>query len=65
MSFGQVLFKLISMVLFTGCASPFNDIGEVASSFQRLSSGSDRGSRMFFAEERGGGRNAPAAKPLK
>jgi hypothetical protein len=51
--------------LLTGCAFPWNDIGGVASSFQWLSSGGDRGSRMFFAGERGGGRNATAAKPLK
>ena len=48
-----------------GCASPSNDIGEVVSLFQWLRSGGDRGSRMLFAGERGGGRNAPAAKPLK
>jgi hypothetical protein len=47
------------------CASLCNDIGEVASLFQWLSSGGDRGSGMLFAGERGGGRNATAAKPLK
>ncbi len=51
--------------MFMGCASPCNDIGGVASSFQRLSSGGDHGSRMLFAGERGGGRNATAAKSLK
>ena len=51
--------------VFTGCAFPLNDIGGVASSFHRLSSGGDRGSREFLAGERGGGRNAPAAKFLK
>jgi hypothetical protein len=30
--------------------------------FNGFSSGGDRGSRMLFAGERGGGRNAPAAK---
>jgi hypothetical protein len=48
-----------------GCAFSLNDIGGVALSFQLLSSGGDRGSRMLFAGERGGGRNAPAAKQLK
>ena len=48
-----------------GCALPFNDIGGVASLFQWLSGGGNRGSRMFFAGERGGGRNATAAKSLK
>jgi hypothetical protein len=48
-----------------GVRFPLNDIGGVASSFQRLSSGGDRGSRMLFAGERGGGRNATAAKSLK
>jgi len=33
--------------------------------FNELSSGGDRGSRMLFAGERGGGRNATAAKLLK
>ena len=51
--------------VFTGFVSPYNDIGGVASSFQWLSSGGDRGSRMLFAGERGGGRNATAAKSLK
>ena len=51
--------------VFRGCAFSCNDIGEVASSFQCLSSGGDRGSRMLFAGERGGGRNATAAKSLK
>ena len=51
--------------MFTGCAFPRNDIGGVASLFQGFSSGGDRGSRTFFAGERGGGRNAPAAKSLK
>jgi hypothetical protein len=37
----------------------------VASSFQLLSSGGDRGSRMLLAGERGGGRNAIAAKSFK
>ena len=50
---------------FTGFASPYNDIDGVASSFQRLSGGGDRGSRMLFAGERGGGRNATIAKSLK
>jgi hypothetical protein len=44
---------------------PCYDIDGVASLFQRLRSGGDRDSRMFFAGERGGGRNAPAAKSLK
>jgi hypothetical protein len=48
-----------------GVASPFNVIGGVASSFQQLSGGGDRDSRMLFAGERGGGRNATAAKLLK
>jgi len=48
--------------VFTGFAFPCNDIGGVASLFQLLSSGGDRGSRMVFAGERGGGRNATAAK---
>ena len=51
--------------VFTGYAFPCNDIGGVATSFQRLCSGGDRGSRKFFAGERGGGRNAIAAKSLK
>ena len=51
--------------VITGCSTPCNDIGGVASSFQWLSSGGDRGSRMLFAGERGGGRNSPAAKSLK
>jgi len=51
--------------VFRGCAFPCNNIGGVASLFQCLSSGGDRGSRMFFAGERGGGRNATAAKSLK
>jgi len=51
--------------VFMGCAFPYNDIGRVASSFQRLSSGGDLGSRVLFARERGGGRNATAAKSLK
>jgi len=51
--------------VFKGFASPFNDIGGVASSFQWFSGGGDRGSRMLFAGERGGGRNATAAKSLK
>jgi hypothetical protein len=33
--------------------------------FNDLAVGGDRGSRMFFAGERGGGRNATAAKSLK
>jgi len=53
------------LTMFTGSASPCNEIGGVASSFQRLSSGGDRGSRMLFAGERGGSRNATAAKSLK
>jgi hypothetical protein len=48
-----------------GVCIPFNDIGGMASLFQWLSSGGDRGSRMLFAGERGGGRNAPDAKSLK
>ncbi len=55
----------IVLCAFTGCASPVNDIGEVTSSFQWLSGGGDRGSRAVFAGERGGGRNATAAKSLK
>ena len=51
--------------VFSGCAFPLNDIGGVASSFQRLSSGGDRGSREELVGERGGGRNATAAKSLK
>jgi hypothetical protein len=51
--------------VYMGCAFPCNDIGGVASSFQRLSSGGDRGSREKLAGERGGGRNATAAKSLK
>jgi len=51
--------------MFRGCASPCNDIAGEASLFQRLSGGGDRGSRMLFAGERGGDRNAPAAKSLK
>ena len=51
--------------LFAGCAFPCNDIGGVTSSFQCFSSGGDCGSRMFFAGERGGGRNATATKTLK
>jgi len=50
--------------VFMGCAFPLNDIGGVASSFHWLSSGGDRGSREFLAGERGGGRNATAAKYL-
>jgi len=42
-----------------------SDIGGVALSFQWLSSGGDRGSRMLFAGERGGGRNVTVAKSLK
>jgi len=49
--------------MFAGCASSFNDIVGVTSSFQGLSSGGDRGSRMLFAGERGGGRNAPLVSP--
>jgi hypothetical protein len=45
--------------------TPLNVIGGVASLFQWFSSGGDRGSRMLFAGERGGGRNVPAAKSLK
>jgi len=56
---------LVAQYAFTGFVSSRNDIGGVASSFQRLSSGGDRGSRMLFAGERGGGRNATAAKSLK
>ena len=48
-----------------GRAFPCNDIGGVASLFHWLSRGGDRGSRTFFAGERGGGRNAPAAKSMK
>jgi hypothetical protein len=48
-----------------GWASSLNDIGGVASSFQWLSGGGDRGFRMLFAGERGGGRNATTAKSLK
>ena len=55
----------MSVNVFIGFASPCNDIGGVASSFKLLSRGGDRGSRMFFAGERGGGRNATAAKSLK
>jgi hypothetical protein len=51
--------------MFRGGAFSLNDIGGVASSFQLLSSGGDRGSRVFFAGERGGGRNAPDANSLK
>jgi hypothetical protein len=51
--------------VFAGCAFPFNDIGGVASSFHWLISGGDRGSREFLVGERGGGRNATAAKSLK
>jgi hypothetical protein len=40
----------MNIALFTGCASPFNDIGGLASSFQRLSSGGDRGFRNFLRE---------------
>jgi len=50
--------------VFTGCVSPIDDIGGVASLFQWVSSGGDRGSRMLFAGEHGGGRNATAAKSL-
>jgi hypothetical protein len=57
--------QLKKMYVFTGFASPCNDIGGVASSFQLVSSGGDRGSRMVFARERGGGRNATAANSLK
>ena len=53
------------MFVFTRRASSCNDIGGVASLFQRLSSGGDRGFRMLFAGERGGGRNATAVKSLK
>jgi hypothetical protein len=56
---------MVQVYVFTGYASSCNGIGVVASLFQRLSRGGDRGSRMFFAGERGGGRNAPAAKSLK
>jgi hypothetical protein len=51
--------------VFRGCVFSCNDIGGVASSFQQFSSGGDRGSRMLYAGERGGGRNAPAVKLLK
>ena len=53
------------MVLLAGCATLCNDISEVALSFRWFSSGGDSGSRMLFAGERGGGRNATAAKSLK
>jgi len=53
------------LYVFTGFASPCNDFGGVASLFQWFSSGGDRGSRMLFAGEHGGGRNATAAKSLK
>jgi len=43
-----------------GCAFSLNDIGEVALSFQFLSSGGDRGSRMLFAGERGGAGMPPS-----
>ena len=55
---------MLDIYIFTGCAFSCNDIGGVASSIQCLSSGGDRGSRMFFAGERGRGRNATAAKSL-
>jgi len=42
-----------------------NVIGGVASYFQQVSSGGDRGSRMLFAGEREGGRNATTANLLK
>jgi hypothetical protein len=48
-----------------GVCIPFNDIGEVASLFQWLSSGGDRGSRMLFAGERGGVDMPSDAKSLK
>ena len=51
--------------VFARRAFSVNDIGEVASSFLWLSSGGDRGSSVVFAGERGGGRNAAAAKPMK
>ncbi len=60
-----LLVHLKYSYVFRGCTSPCNDIGGVASSFQLLSSGGDRGSRMLFAGERGWGRNATAAKSLK
>jgi len=42
-----------------------NVIGGVTSYFQHVSSGGDHGSRMLFAGERGGGRNATTANLLK
>jgi len=48
-----------------GVCFSLNDIGGVASSFLWLSSGGDRGSRMLFAGERGGGGNATIAKSFK
>jgi len=42
-----------------------NVIGGVTSYFQQVSSGGNRGFRMLFARERGGGRNATTANLLK
>jgi len=64
MKLPQVNLRDLILYVFMGFASPCNDIGGVASSFQWLSSGGGRGSRMVFAGERGGGRNATAAKSL-
>jgi hypothetical protein len=65
MKFLMVQAKINFLYVFTGFAFPLNDTVGVASSFQWFSSGGDRGSRTLFAGERGGSRNAPAAKPLK
>ena len=62
---GSTYSILCESYVFTRCASSCNDIGGVTSSFQQLSGGGDRGSRMVFAGERGGGRNATAAKLMK
>ena len=59
------IYEVIILNMFTGCGSPSNDIGGVASSFQWFNIGGDRGSRMLFAGERGGSRNATTAKSLK
>ena len=65
----ELLVKNLNTSNYCACSrgvlSRINDIDGVASSFQQLSSGGDRGSRMVFAGERGGGRNATAAKSLK
>jgi len=45
--------------VFQGYASPFNNIAEVVLSFQRLSSGGDRNSCMFFLRENAEGAGMP------